>query len=73
MQLTNWQILMRHIVRYWKSAAVLQDSGKEKFHIHFFCLETLQLGDFWLEKKSWIMAMFKISAKKANSNSCSRS
>jgi hypothetical protein len=42
-QLTNWQMLMRHILRYWKSATLLQDSGKEKFHIHFICLETLQL------------------------------
>jgi hypothetical protein len=38
-QLTNWQIFMRHIVRYRKSATVLHDSGKEKFHIHFSCHE----------------------------------
>jgi hypothetical protein len=52
MQLTNWEILMRHIVRYRKSATLLQDSGKEKVHIHFFCLETLQLGEIsgWKKK-----------------------
>lgn len=43
-QLTNWQILMRHILRYRKSATLLQDSGKENFHIHFICLQTLQPG-----------------------------
>lgn len=43
-QLTNWQILMRHMLRYRKSATLLQDSGKEKFHIHFICLQTLQPG-----------------------------